>query len=78
MAKASIVIAKASIVIMHEWSGTFWTGAGFSPEYPDAALFTSKREAKKELKAISQNEAIAIVEDYGLESQRVLLEGYGG
>ena len=57
-----------NIVIVH-LNGTFWTGSGFSEEYPDAIVFEHPIEASQELKAISNSESVRIVNDYGLTTE---------
>jgi hypothetical protein len=65
-----------------EFSGDqFWTGLGFSPEYPDAEIFRDLQEARDAALKIQRDseagkhevfEDIWVYSDYGLNSQEVV------
>lgn len=58
--------------IIRDEKGNFLTGSKtFSPEYPDARVFTSPREAVKVGKGLadSNDNCIYIVEDYGFDTE---------
>lgn len=50
----------------------FWTGSGFSSEYPEALILRSNKEASHELNVISIRESVRIVENYGKATEREL------
>jgi len=52
--------------LVDEPARTFWTGHGWSPEYPDAQLFPSFTAAHRALRASPECKPAAIVQDYGL------------
>lgn len=61
-----------NIVIMNAFEPEFWTGAGWSTEYPDAMVFDSANDAARELRgAMSTNDRLKskFVSNYGTPEQ---------
>jgi hypothetical protein len=50
--------------------GRFWTGSDWADEYPEADLYATDRAAKNAIELAQKSSACAVVENYGLASER--------
>lgn len=59
-------------LIIVNGEGHFWQGWKFTPEYPDAKLFTRLAEAKAIASVIRRHRSAKVVAGYGLETEKVM------
>ncbi len=60
-----------NLIIMND-ENCFWTGTNWNFEYPEAMLYTNKREAFASLKKIEKKENARVIIDYGYVTEGII------
>ncbi len=67
-------LQETSEHVITDIDGLFWTGNGWSEEYPEAELFSRFSNAAREARSIVAgfNITTLVVNQYGMDSERVV------
>lgn len=62
------------LIIIHDDTGFFWTGSGWSAEYPDAKLYKSMAQAKAAANLrTTPTSNVRIMKNYGYENEEMTI-----